>query len=449
MFQRDDTIVAVATPPGRGGLGIVRVSGPDAARIATALMPGAPPLEPRRATLRTVHGAGGVLDRAIATRFAAPASYTGDDTVEFSVHGSHVLLRAIVQAALAAGARLAEPGEFTFRAFLNGRIDLVQAEAVRDLVEAVTPLQARAAYDQLEGTLTERIAAMDADLLAVSARLEASLDFPEEGYHFVSPGGAAAELRAVADRLAALLDDASRGRLVREGAQVAILGRPNTGKSSLFNRLAGAERAIVTEVPGTTRDLVTERVEIDGVLITLVDTAGLRDRTADAIEREGMQRSRVAHHAASLTLVVLDGHGALTAADRQVLDATTERPRLIVENKCDLPAAGIDPGAATIRVSAQTGEGIERLRRAIVDALARDTAIARDVPAITNVRHITLIEASLAALSRAAEAAAAGAPEELVAADVSEARRALEAVTGARTPDDMLKEIFERFCIGK
>lgn len=449
MFQRDDTIVAIATPQGRGGLGIVRVSGPRAQAIAAVLMPGASALEPRRASFRKVHGAGGVLDHAVVTLFPAGASYTGDQTVEFSVHGSQLLLRRLVEAAMAAGARIAEPGEFTFRAFLNGRVDLVQAEAVRDLVDAVTPLQARAAYDQLEGTLTGRIRAMDAELLDLSARLEASLDFPEEGYHFVSANGAAGELRSAAGRLGTLLADASRGRLVREGAPVAILGRPNTGKSSLFNRLAGADRAIVTEVPGTTRDLVTERIDIDGIVVTLIDTAGLREVTSDAIEREGMQRSRVAHEAASLTLVVLDGSEPLTAADRQVLEATAGSTRLVVENKADLAPAPAGTGVESIRVSARTGDGMDRLREAIAKALTHGEAVGRDVPGITNVRHIDLLERARESLRRAADAAEGGAPEEFVAEDVADARRALEEVTGARTPDDVLREIFEKFCIGK
>lgn len=448
MFQRDDTIVAIATPAGRGGLGIVRISGPDAVRIGQALT-SSQPLQPRRASLRTVRGAGDIVDQAVVTRFPEGASSTGEETVEFSIHGSQLLLRAVVQAAVEEGARLAEPGEFTFRAFLNGRIDLVQAEAVRDLVEAVTPLQARAAYDQLEGTLTARIREIDAGLLDLSARLEASLDFPEEGYHFVSAEGTAGEIRSLAARLEALLADAGRGRLVREGAPVAIIGRPNTGKSSLFNRLAGADRAIVTDVPGTTRDLVTERVDVDGILVTLVDTAGLRDATADAIEREGMQRSRLAHEAASLTVVVLDGSAPLTAEDRAILASTAAAPRLIVENKSDLPSAGIDPGAPAVRTSARTGEGLDTLRSEIARALTSGSAIERDVPALTNVRHIALLERAHDALLRAAAAADDGAPEEIVAVDVEEARKALEEVTGARTPDDVLKEIFARFCIGK
>src|SRR5262249_26210581 len=263
--------VAIATPAGRGGLGIVRLSGPAAHDIVRRLTTHAKPLAPRHATLTRIAG----TDDVVATYFPGPASYTGDDVVEVSAHGSPVVLRAIVRSAIDAGARLAEPGEFTLRAFLNSRIDLLQAEAVADLIDAVTPLQARAAFDQLRGTLTCAIAEVDSALFDLIARLEASIDFPEEGYHFVETGALAAALDGLIARTASLLASARRGRLIREGLQIAIVGKPNVGKSSLFNALVGSARAIVTEVPGTTRDLVTEVVDLDGLRVTLVDTAGL------------------------------------------------------------------------------------------------------------------------------------------------------------------------------
>jgi len=461
MFSPDDTIVAIATPPGRGGIGVVRVSGPDALRIGTSLTEHPSGFEARHATLtRVVAGgpafaqgsgeAGYAIDRAVVTFFPAPHSYTGEDVLEISAHGSPVLLRAIVEAAMQAGARLAEPGEFTFRAFLRGRIDLVQAEAVQDLVEAVTPLQARAAFDQLEGTLTAQIRAIDAVLFDLSAKLEASLDFPEEGYHFVEPGAASTEILAIVDRIASLLADASRGRLVREGAQVAIVGRPNAGKSSLFNRLAGTGRAIVTEIPGTTRDLVTEIVDLDGVAITLVDTAGLHGAAADAVEREGIARARSAREVADVALVVLDRSRPLTEDDDALLRASSRSTRVVVANKSDLPAAW-DLDAVTadaIAVSAKDGSGFEELRHAITTALSGGERL-RDAPAITNARHVDLLSRAAAALRRAADAAASGTPEEFVAADVAGARVLLEEVTGARTSDDVLRAIFDKFCVGK
>ncbi len=466
MFSPDDTIVAVATPPGRGGIGVVRVSGPAAREIGVALTGHSSAFEPRHATLTrllaggpaSAQGSGEarqVIDRAVVTFFPAPHSYTGEDVLEIGAHGSPVLLRAIVEAAMGAGARLAEPGEFTFRAFLRGRIDLVQAEAVHDLVEAVTPLQARAAFDQLEGTLTAKIREIDAALFDLSARLEASLDFPDEGYHFVAPGTAARGILAIVERIELLLADAARGRMVREGAQVVIVGRPNAGKSSLFNRLAGTGRAIVTEIPGTTRDLVTELVDIDGVPVTLVDTAGLHGAAADIVEQEGIARARAARQVADLALVVLDRSRPLTQDDYDLLNGDGAGPergpaRLVVANKSDLPPAWSHDslGVNAIVASAKAAFGFDELRSAITAALSGGER-HRDAPAITNARHVDLLARAAAALRRAAAAANAGTPEEFVAADVAAARMLLEEVTGARTSDDVLQAIFETFCIGK
>ncbi len=450
MFSPDDTIVAIATPPGHGGIGVVRVSGPAAHDVGVVLTGHSSPFEPRHATLTRVVAGGHAIDRAVATFFPAPHSYTGEDVLEISAHGSPVLLRAIVEAAMQAGARLAEPGEFTFRAFLRGRIDLVQAEAVKDLVEAVTPLQARAAFDQLEGTLTTRIREIDDALFGLSAKLEASLDFPEEGYHFVEPGAAAGELLAIVQRIESLLEDAGSGRLVREGAQVAIVGRPNAGKSSLFNRLAGSGRAIVTEIPGTTRDLVTEVIDMDGAAVTLIDTAGLHGFAVDLVEQEGIARAHSAREVADLVVVVLDRSRPLTEDDEELLAATCDSVRVVVGNKSDLPPAWAQDiaGAGAIAVSAKDGSGIDPLRDAITAALAGGERL-RDAPAITNARHIDLLSRAVSALRRAATAAAGGTPEEFVTADVAQARALLEEVTGARTPDDVLHAIFSMFCIGK
>jgi tRNA modification GTPase len=451
MFSVDDTIVAIATPSGRGGIGVVRISGPRSARMATSLTRHHAALAPRHATFArfTSAGAASTADQVVLTFFPGPHSYTGEDVVEISGHGSPVLLRAIVESAMSEGARLAEPGEFTLRAFLHGRIDLVQAEAVRDLIDAVTPLQARAAYDQLEGTLTTEIGRVDGLLFDLAVRLEASLDFPEEGYHFVESGDAAREIERIIGELDALLGTASRGRLVREGLQVVLAGRTNTGKSSLFNCLAGEGRAIVTDTPGTTRDLVTETVDVDGIPMTFVDTAGVRAGAVDPVEVEGIARAVAVRAVAHVILVVLDRSRALDADDRALLDRTADRRRVIVANKCDLAAAwDADAlnGATAVLASATTSQGVDRVRAALTEAAGEPL---RDVPAITNVRHVDLLAAARGALARAAAAAGSGTPEEFVLADLNEARERLEEVTGARTSDDVLHAIFARFCIGK
>ena len=497
-FSTSDTIVAVATPPGRGGIGVVRLSGPDAYDLARRLISHDGALAPRRATFTTVRQArparnaarderecDRAIDQVIATYFPAPRSYTGDDVVELSAHGNPVVLRAIVATAVDCGARLAEPGEFTLRAFLNGRIDLPQAEAVADLIDAVTPLQARAAFDQLQGTLTQTIGDLDRALFDVIARLEASVDFPDEGYHFVEPGAVAAALDALIARTDALLAAGRRGRLVREGVQVAIAGAPNVGKSSLFNALAGASRAIVASAPGTTRDLVTEVVDLDGLRVTLVDTAGLRE-SDDAVEAEGVDRARRAQAVADLVLLVLDrsqpqpaagtSNGSVGLDCRSLLDSgaaghlANVRKVLCVANKSDLPPAW--RRADAVEVSAATGEGLDDLRRRIAHAL--DVEPLTDRPEITNDRHIALVGRARDALARARAAARgedAPAPraqgsrrtassasvilnvgplsEEFVLADLQDARAALEEILGRRTPEDVLAQIFSRFCVGK
>jgi tRNA modification GTPase len=453
MFSTDDTIVAVATPQGRGGIGVVRLSGPDAPRLAQALVGRSAPFKARHATFaRVVDGsATSVIDQVVVTWFSKPHSYTGDDVVEISGHGSPWLLERIVRMAMAAGARLAEPGEFTLRAYLNDRLDLVQAEAVADVVDAVTPLQARAAMDQLEGTLTARIAAIDAALFDLAARLEASLDFPDEGFHFTTRDDTRAELGRIRAELAALAEAGRVGRVVREGRLVVIAGRPNVGKSSLFNALAGAERAIVTPIAGTTRDVLTERVDIGGLAVTLVDTAGLRE-SKDPIEVEGVARARQAQGVAALTLVVLDRSEPLTEEDRRIISAAPH-PRRLVASKTDLPhawaveALGAGGDGAT-DASAVTGQGLKQVRECIVAALT-DREELRDTPAISNVRHLALVDEAVQALSHADSALEAGATEELALTDLGTARRALEEMTGHRTPDDLLRHIFSRFCVGK
>ena len=454
MFATDDTIVAIATPPGRGALGVVRLSGPRAPGISAQILERRDPLQPRHATFTRVRdetcgSSPGAVDEVVATFFPAPHSSTGQHVVEITAHGSPVVLRAVLRSAMAAGARLAEPGEFTLRAFLNGKRDLIQSEAVADLVDAVTPLQARVAFDQLEGTLTQAVAAIDVGLFDLIARLEASLDFPDEGYHFVEPARAADDIAVVIERIDSLLVDAARGRMIRDGATVVIAGRPNVGKSSVFNMLAGSPRAIVTAIPGTTRDLVTEEIDIEGLSASLVDTAGWRE-TRDIVEREGVERGAHARGVADLILLVLDQSEAIGEEDARLLDDTTRAKRIVVLNKSDLTPR-IDESqlpAPLARVCALTGSGFDSLRQSIARELTGGERL-RDTAPISNARHIALLEQSRASLDTARRAAAGNVPEEFLLTDLQAARSKLDEIVGRRTSEDVLRHIFERFCIGK
>jgi len=456
MFATDDTIVAIATPAGRGALGVIRLSGPRALDLAGALLACGAALQPRHATLTRVTSddGDGAVDEVVATFFPAPHSYTGEHVVEITGHGSPVLLQAMLKRAIVSGARLAEPGEFTLRSFLNGKRDLVQSEAVADLIDAATPLQARIAFDQLEGTLTERIAGIDSKLFDLIVRLEASLDFPDEGFHFIEPARAAAEIDEVIAALDNLLRGARAGRMIREGAMVVIAGRPNVGKSSIFNELAGTPRAIVTPIPGTTRDLITENVNIGGIEVTLVDTAGWRE-TLDVIESEGVSRGSRARRIADLVLLVLDSSEPLTDADEQLLGETATINRIVVSNKTDLrrhrsiAERASEVLAASVPVSARTGDGFDKLRHAITAALVGEERL-RDAAPISNARHITLLGQCRVSLVTARDAAtAANVPEEFLLTDLQASRACLDEIVGRRTSEDVLRHIFERFCIGK
>lgn len=446
MFSTIDTIVAIATPAGRGAIGVVRLSGPDSLRIACALTSRSRPLQPRHATTLRLR-VGDLRDTVVITAFPGPASYTGDDVVEISAHGSRVVLSAIVTGCMAEGARLAAPGEFTLRAFINGKIDLAQAEAVADLIDAATPLQARSAFDQLSGTLSGTVARLDATLFDLAARLEASVDFPDEGFHFVDAASVATTLDGIVMDIDGILSSARRGRLVREGAQVVIAGRPNVGKSSLFNALVGSHRAIVTPVAGTTRDMLTEVVDLKGLRVTLVDTAGLVE-TRDLVEREGVARTNGALAVADLVLFACDSESAwLETGD--VRDRIPPQKLLTVRTKADLgQAAWVPPGC--VAVSSVSGTGLDALVERIHEALAGD--VVTETPLVSNLRHIelltrtrdTLRSASLAICERGTDHS-----EEFVLADLQEARALLESVTGQRSADDTLIHIFERFCVGK
>jgi tRNA modification GTPase len=459
VLPPDDTIVAIATPLGRSAIGVVRLSGAAAPVIARRLL-GGRDLQPRLATHghvtvsaamaeRAAHDQP-VRDEAIVVWFPAPRSYTGEDVVEISAHGNPLLLEGIVRQAIAHGARLARPGEFTLRAVIHGKRTLVEAEAVADLIQASTLPQARLAFDQLHGTLSGHVADIDAAAFDLIARLEASLDFPDEGYRFTQPAEAVAVLTRLVETIDGLLRDASRGRVIRDGATVVIAGRPNVGKSRLFNALLGGARAIVTDVPGTTRDMLTERVELGGVLVTLVDTAGVRE-SRDEVERLGVGLSQRAVETADLVLVVIDGTGGPTEEDARIMASVPEGRCVVVVNKCDLPEAHAHARSRppeSVAVSALTGGGLDVLRARIgVHLLERDEAV--DAPRISNVRHTAVLTDARQALARARDLAGAAAPEEFVLRELHTARTRFDELVGARTSDDVLNRIFERFCIGK
>jgi tRNA modification GTPase len=459
-----DTIAAVSTPPGRGGIGIIRLSGPMSASIAVLLVRLRQPLEHGRARLADVLDEqqgidAGRIDEAVVTFFAAPRSYTGEDLVEIAAHGSPVVLELLLSRALGLGARLAEPGEFTQRAFLSGKLDLTQAEAVRDLIDAQTLTQARQAASQMGGVLSRRVQPVKQSLVELIALLEAGIDFAEDDVDVTPQAEIARRIHELTPPLTTLEASFTRGRIVHDGLTLAIVGRPNAGKSSLFNRLAERDRAIVTATPGTTRDTVSERISLDGIPLELVDTAGLREGHRERLEEAeqlGITRSREALADAALVVVVLDSTQPLNDEERQLLKSVAGRPALVAINKSDLfPASQAPVGVAplecgslpSVATSALTGEGISELRERIL-TLATGGA-ASEPGMLTSLRHRNAIATALAALSDAAQANATAIPHEMILLDLYRALWALDSLTGQTTPDDILNLIFSTFCIGK
>ncbi len=446
----DDTIVAIATPPGRGGIGVVRIAGPDAKTIGSGLLrlAGGRHLEAGRAHFGGLiePETGDRIDEVVATYFAKPHSYTTDDIVEISCHGAPVVLRHAVELALRRGARLAEPGEFTMRAFLNGRIDLTQAEAVRDLIESQTLYQAKVAAQQLEGALSNRLKPAKDKLVELIALIEAGIDFAEDDVSIMPAEQALARIAEVRGSLAKLLSSLEYGKVVHEGLTLAIVGRPNVGKSSLFNRLVERERAIVTSTPGTTRDLVTETVAIGGLPVRLIDTAGIR-QALDEAESIGIRKSMEALADADLVLVVLDASQPLEETDHELMRDVEQRPGIVVLNKIDL-AAGDGSESSAARTSATSGEGIARLRELILQKIGGDGAQI-EAGFLTNVRQQDLVQKALAGLDAANAAVSAKVPHEMILLDLYNALRPLDEITGATTADDILNRIFSTFCIGK
>ena len=461
----DDTIVAIATPLGRGGIGVVRLSGAEALAIARPMLQlaGATELQPNRAHFAELidAGTGERIDEVVATFFAKPHSYTTDNVVEISCHGSPVVLRHAVEMALARGARLAEPGEFTMRAFLNGRIDLTQAEAVRDLINSQTLYQAQVAARQLEGSLSKRLQPIKQKLVELIAIMEAGIDFAEDDVSVIPGKQILERIFAVREPLQQLLASFAFGKVVHEGLTLAIVGRPNVGKSSLFNRLVEQERAIVTATPGTTRDLVSETVSIGGIPVRLVDTAGIRT-ALDEAESIGIRKSLEAIADADVVLVVLDltqmSDGAFEL-DLDLIAKTSGRPRILVCSKADLltesrgiitkklpPTSQGDPGLLT---SAVTGEGIDQLRETILQLVRGDSGVRQESGFLTNVRQRGEVQNAITALDAASAAVPLNTPHEMILLDLYGALHTLDEITGATTADDVLNLIFSSFCIGK
>jgi len=454
-YTLDDTIAAISTPLGEGGISIVRLSGPASRSIAGRLFVPAragSSLKPRRLVLGHIvdRRDGQPVDEVLIAFMPAPHTFTREDVVEIDSHGGSVPARRILELCLLEGARLAGPGEFTLRAFLNGRLDLAQAEAILDVVRARTDAGLRLAVGQLAGGLSHRVRAARERLLRVQAHLVASIDFPEDE---IPPLDLPAELALAQGALAELLREAERGIVYRQGVRAAIVGRPNVGKSSLLNALLRNERAIVTPIPGTTRDTVEETLNLQGIPLVLVDTAGLHAGSHDPIERLGIERSRAALQQADLALVVLDGSEPLRAADREVLALLDERPALLVLNKADLPpaldAASLPAGPRRVAVSATAGEGLPLLEQALVEMILGGEIVASDALLVSNPRHKAALTVAAEGVAAAARDYAAGVPADFISIAVAEALLALGEITGETAGEELLDRIFREFCIGK
>lgn len=478
-MNTDDTIAAISTPSGRGGIGVVRLSGPDALRIAQTVLRRASTgdactplkLTPWRiAYAEIADESGHAVDRVLASFFQKPHSYTAEDVIEISCHGSPVVLQFLLELCIHAGARLAEPGEFTMRAFLNGRIDLTQAEAIRDLIEARTLYQAKVAAGQMEGAVSRRLAPLKKHLVDLISLLEAGIDFAEDDVSVISDTEIAERLAPLQTELGNLAQSFVTGKIIHRGLTLAILGRPNVGKSSLFNCLLQQDRAIVTATPGTTRDLVAETVEIEGVPLRFVDTAGIRE-AYDEAESIGVRKSYETAEESDLGLLVLDGAEELSDEDRHLLSRLAAlRKLVIVINKSDLPlrltreqlieesknlpaqsgvAATDDASPPIVFVSALKNCGIDDLRRMIIETAVPTLSGDRESLFLTSVRQEKLIRESLQALDATQHSLRTSVPHEMLLLDLYAALRPLDAITGETTVEDILGNIFSTFCIGK
>ncbi|MBO8127862.1 MAG: tRNA uridine-5-carboxymethylaminomethyl(34) synthesis GTPase MnmE [Peptococcaceae bacterium] len=459
----DDTIAAIATPFGEGGVGIVRISGPEAIMIAEKVFrPAKRKNWNKEPGYRMFYGhvvdpvSEEVIDEVLLALMRAPHSYTREDVVEISGHGGLVPLRKILKVVLAAGARLAEPGEFTKRAFLNGRLDLAQAEAVIDIIRAQTEDSLRIAVGQLEGKLSRTISAFREELVGVLAYVEAAIDFPEDEVPGAQVEDLVSRLRFLGERCEKLRQEAEAGRVYREGVATAIVGKPNVGKSSLLNALARNNRAIVTDIPGTTRDVIEEVINIRGVPFRILDTAGLRE-TQDAVEKIGVARAKEEAAGADLVITVLDASSGIRDEDKVALDLVGGRKGIVVINKCDVAACGITeeavhnymPGCPVVRTSLLEGWGVEKLEDVMVELVLGGRVRAGRGVLISNIRHQEALERARLHLREAADALENGLPVEMVAIDIREALEAFGNITGDTVSEEILDRIFSDFCIGK
>lgn len=451
FYDPSDTIAAIATPPGEGGVAIIRISGPSAIEIASRLFSGpVSKYESHTAHLGSVIDAQGrLVDEALLLLLRGGRSFTGEDTVEIQCHGGAVVSRRVLELALEAGARVAHPGEFTYRAFMNGRIDLAQAEAIQQLVHAKNEWAVAAAADHLKGRLSHCLNSLQSDLIEVAAIFEAWVDFPEEGLEFASPEEIERRLVAAIEKMEQLLGTFHDGRIVAEGLKLCLVGRPNVGKSSLMNALLERDRAIVTSIPGTTRDLLEESVRINGLNVRLVDTAGIRE-TEELVEAEGIRRSRQAMAEADLVLLVLDGSAPLSAEESAIISSLAVDSAIAIWNKSDLGGEGCtELSVRSVRVSALTGEGLDRLREEILQLVWKAGEPGRDQLMITNLRHKEALVSASQSCRVVLQGIQEGVSPEFLCLDLRSTLTSLGTILGTDVAEEVLGAIFARFCIGK
>ena len=454
----NDTIAAISTPAGEGGIGIVRISGPEALEVLGRVFPRASKvMEPRRMTYGHIVDPedGTVIDEVLACFLPGPGTYTAEDTAEIYCHGGPVPLRRTLGLILRSGARIAERGEFTERAFLNGRLDLAQAEAVMDLISARTDKSFDAAMDQLDGLVSDAVRRLRAKLVDMLVDITVNIDYPEEDIEILTYGKLLKGMDELIEESNTLLTKAETGRVLRNGLRVAIVGKPNVGKSSLMNRLLRSSRAIVTEIPGTTRDTIEEMLDIRGIPVVLTDTAGIRE-TSDTVESIGIERSRQAIEESDLVIFVIDSASSLSDEDIEIREALDPAKTIVILNKSDKGSvitkddvSEILPGAFVIITSMESGLGLDELENEIYERVTSGNAEISDVPMITNIRHKDLLERSRRDIEKAKAAALIHEPLEIVGLDLEDAYEALGEIIGESVTDDILKEVFSRFCLGK